>query len=280
MKKNLRKICSIMVTTALVGGLLASPISSVAEDDTDIDGSFATANILLENREETEELDNNGKDEDYYSFTMPGTGYVEFKVHFDVDSSLQSVYMDIYDEDYKLITEKKGSNSTYGTSSLYAKIDPKDDTEYYIKLWTKGGRKLVSYSLKAEYTATNNYEIESNDTRKLANKIDIGKTVYGFAINDDDYDYFTFKAKKKGSVTVKFAVDEIMKSGARGYNVYLCNSSGKVLASKDSIHDSATIKNGKKVKKGTKFYVLVRPQGGITMTGLPENCDYTLKVKQ
>ncbi|WP_409296752.1 DVUA0089 family protein [Peribacillus sp. SCS-26] len=141
-------------------------------------------------------------DTDYYKVTLPKAG----RITVDVSSYLNEVYLDLYDSE---------QNKVWSTQSIYTgkPEDPKrwttyEDLEagtYYIKL-SQYSDYTGSYSLKVNYQAAGNNEIEPNNGSERAQPLTLNKqTVNGFISWNDDADYYKITVPKSGRLYINLS---------------------------------------------------------------------------
>ena len=101
---------------------------------------------------------------------------------------------------------------------------------YYVKVgpgWSIYGNKFWSgadYQLRVNFTASEDWETEINNTKDTADVITTGQTVHGtvrdrFPLTEkarEDFDYYKFTLAKPGWITVSFSHDPVTDSTAEG----------------------------------------------------------------
>lgn len=284
MKKTAKKIVTLLLSLSLLaaGGVFPEkasaddeePLSAEEMQAKDTDGTFATARKLYADTPVTDTMDSNENydDKDYYTFTMPDTGYVTFDLHFDTASSLVlNDHMTIYDAGKKQLAEYD-----YDTSAIETvKFAPKKGEKYYICVWSYYGFGAgCDYTLTAQLTEDNSYEKEPNDSIKKATSIKKNQTITGIMQKEDDKDYYQYMMKKNGKIRLSFSVDEPadVLDTVYSYDVYLYDKNSKTVKKKQEVTDSCTLST-KKLKKGT-YYIRVSLHEWLPET----NREYSIRV--
>ena len=140
----------------------------------------------------------------YNKFTVPKRGYVVLKVKkmTEDDGSIYSFHFSISNAQGRVIWAADSANLENSSSDYYQyKVGLQKGTYYFNmkpSIRIRGGKEETTYSIS--YKPTNYFEIESNDTKKTATLIKMGKIytgVYGDQSYDYTYeDYYKVKLKK------------------------------------------------------------------------------------
>lgn len=136
-------------------------------------------------------------DVDWYTYTIPQRGYFTFDFQ-DQNSSASRWTVTLYDENLQEL-EKQTSAQTF-TSGKY--VFPVG-TKVYIKV--AGYKSNSQYQIRANYTASDVWESESNDTADNATKLTAGKVMHGSIQNKSDVDYYRYVAKGTGYFKIQFS---------------------------------------------------------------------------
>ena len=134
------------------------------------------------------------------------------------------------------------------SGTYYVKVEP----EYYH--WSD-----VPYSLKVNYTTSNMWETEFNDTVDTANSVAAGTTYYGSSRERDDVDYYKVNIAQGGYVSLSFG-HEYESDTSRKWNVILYDETQKELTKKTFSCGETDVDTTDKIwlSAGT-YYIKVQP---------------------
>ncbi|MCR5203471.1 MAG: hypothetical protein K6E47_00265 [Lachnospiraceae bacterium] len=176
-------------------------------------------------------------DEDWFSFKLSKPGYVRLSLcHGYVDSSSTywraSLYTDQIDS---LFTVNFAGNALDEAFSGYVGLDA---GTYYVKVndYYYSGE---TYVLKINYTASNYWEKEFNETIVAANSIKTDTTYYGTLRTSSDTDWYTFDLPYDGYVWLTFGHDYV-DSSSTYWKTTIFNSSNESFAT-DEWRGNATV---------------------------------------
>ena len=199
------------------------------------------------------------KDVDYYKINIVQAGYVSlsFGKEYDKDSS-RRWYVTLYDGTQKKLMSRTfycGTEATETTCKVgvpsgtyYVKVEP----EYYH--WSD-----VPYSLKVNYTSSNMWETEFNDTVDTANSMAAGTTYYGSSRERDDVDYYKVNIAQGGYVSLSFG-HEYESDTSRKWNVILYDETQKELTKKTfSCRETNADTTDKIWLSAGTYYIKVQP---------------------
>lgn len=241
------------------------------ESEPDDSGSDAT---ILSDGDQYLGVLSSSKDEDFYKVTAPGDGYVKVSIDRYDFSTTDSPEWDInsYDEDmnelYSLSTTFR--NNTKNTHQLYHAL--KKSKSVYYKVSNGSGADGIMYSVTYSFTPQKSIETEPNNDFGSADKIKVGKTVYGSLAEKNTADYFYLKPSKGGKYKVSISLNRDMEYG---YRLSIYDSSRDRIATTDQL----IFKKGSLVfsaKKGKKYYITI--EQGNTWSGYSVGYLYKLKV--
>jgi len=165
----------------------------------------------------------NSDDNDWYKFSLEKAGYVNISFEHDYIES-GSIYWKaylFYSTDNKELANYEFAGNV--TKSQTGNIGlPAGD--YYIKI-TKGNWYYSdkNYKFQLNYTETNTWEKEFNDTKEEANEIIVNNEIDASLRNSDDNDWYKFSLEKAGYVSISFEHDYI-ESGSISWKAYLLHS--------------------------------------------------------
>ncbi|MBR1860936.1 MAG: hypothetical protein IJ796_03625 [Lachnospiraceae bacterium] len=154
-------------------------------------------------------------DIDWFVFTVDNDGY--FSVTFEhpyINDSSTYWYLEIYTYDEKLYKQfpMYGNEKDAYTSLNYALTKG----TYFIKI-KKGSFTRQTYSFTINWTKSDDWEKEFNDSIVKANLIDVNKAVYGNIRESDDIDYFVFTVNEDGNYSITFDHEFIDDSSTYWY---------------------------------------------------------------
>ncbi len=147
-------------------------------------------------------LQNNKSIRYKYTVTQPGTFFISI-------TSEKSLYATIYDSDGNEIEVLSSVNKNYNSHKYSKKIG----TVFYIVL--KNYTNNNNYTITAEQTSTEDYEIEPNDSASEANEIQSGQKIYGVIGTEGVYtgsseaDNFVFTAPTDGKLKVYLTNEDL-----------------------------------------------------------------------
>ena len=93
---------------------------------------------------------------------------------------------------------------------------------YYIKVYVDYSGYWTSdrYSLQVDFTASDAWETEVNDSYDRANTINLGKKYYGSLSKTSDQDFYKFTLSQAGKVSLKFGNENSSKYGKWNVEIY------------------------------------------------------------
>ena len=160
-----------------------------------------------------------GYDEDYYEFTADKNGYIEIDFSNPVltdGNAKWAVTVFKYDDSYDSI-HYHDVYATKGTTE-FPKIGITPGT-YYIKVadgyYNYGKVANTEYNIKVDFTASEYWESELNNTYASADKIYGNASYNGYLYNGDDIDYYEFKVTKNGNIDIKFTNPVLTDTNAK-----------------------------------------------------------------
>ena len=179
-----------------------------------------TANVLALDTEVQGSLQNNS-DSDWYSFTVPGNGYVYLSFAHDYrDSSNSYWFTYLYDQNEKEMVKRSHKGNTL-TKEDGPWVGVKAG-KYYVKI-AKNNYTDAVYTLAAHYVPSGSFELEWNDTPETANALKTGTAITGALMESDDVDFYSFTVKRTDSFSLTFSHDFIDNT-SRYWRVYLYDS--------------------------------------------------------
>ncbi len=196
--KKTRKIISLLLSILMIITTISalSITSAAAYYESEPNDSISTADSISTNST-VYGVSNTKSDYDYYKFSLSSQGYITITMnHAQLDSGYWTV--SLYDVNGNRMYQWD-FNAAYASNST-EKIGLPAGT-YYAKI---GGYKVegVDYNFKVNYTQTNYWESESNDSRTKADNISVNTTYYGVSNTSGDDDYYKFSLSSQGYITI------------------------------------------------------------------------------
>ncbi|MCR5468040.1 MAG: hypothetical protein K6F37_03690 [Lachnospiraceae bacterium] len=218
----------------------------------------------------------------FIEFKLNKDGYVNFKVESPVASDGTSKFFDFY------IYSKKGKKEVWGHTLNTLKLDTIEyqsckvglkKGSYYLeimpKTWITGTGENLTSAITLSTKADKNYEKESNNTRKTANTLKLGKKITG---TYGDEGYFS-KNKYQDWYKIKLTKGKTYKFTFKNKSKLKTTTMARILAS-NQIYDTKgygnkLLKNGKLLYTPAKsgyYYIQIENYGQS------KPYEYTLKV--
>ncbi|UPO90512.1 pre-peptidase C-terminal domain-containing protein [Niallia sp. Man26] len=177
--------------------------------------SFRAANQINLNQVYKGTLQN-GSDEDYFKFTLTSPGNVKLNGS-NIDRYKR---MGIYDANGNNFAEFTTKDGYEGNSSVQVGLPI---GTYYVRISDYPGSD-IAYAFSVEYTKSDFYEKEWNDSFVTANNIALNQTYKGILQNGSDEDYFKFSLPASSSVNIE------LSNADRYKTFYVYNQAGSEVA--------------------------------------------------
>ncbi len=145
-------------------------------------------------------------EKDYYKFTMANNGNISLsfgKGYDNVDHHKWIVRLYNSSQNEIMTREFYAGNTNTETT---CKVGLPKGT-YYIKIAVDNSSYCwsdVTYNIKVNYSSSNIWEKEFNETPQTANAISTGKTYYGSLREYNDKDYYKFTMANNGNISLSF----------------------------------------------------------------------------
>ncbi len=243
MRKMLKSLL-FMVVVALISIIAVFSASAEAGND------YSYAQAISVNTTYSDNIQNYG-DKDWYKFSLSSNGNVG--IYFKRENFFNGSshwYAQIYDANLNLISEYSFSGNETETNTY--KIGLKAGT-YFIKIEEGYYRTDKTYSFKINYSKSDYWEKENNETYSVANTISLNKNFSGSIKNYGDKDWYKFKLSSNGSVGINFKRENFFNGSSHWYaKIYDTNLN---LISEYSFSGNETETNTYKIglKAGTYF---------------------------
>ena len=195
-------------------------------------------------------------DVDYYKVTLEGAGGLGLTFSHDIVSGSEASSLwkvSIYEASNLRTAIYSQTISGGDKKTVTPQIGLKAGT-YYIAVASANSLSFCSdtYKLKCNYSKSNYWEIEGNDTFDTATSIKSGKTYHGSMKEAKDYDYYKIKMKKKGYLQLN--IRQSSEKSGKIYRVKVYNADKQELFSTEvpgTDSDFSTCKLG--LGKGTYY---------------------------
>ena len=194
----------------------------------------------------------NSDDEDWYCFKTTKAGYISLNFKHDyIDSS--SYYWKAYlynvDQEELVAYDYLGRNATNNSGKIGLSAGT-----YYLRI-VKFNYSDKDYNFKVNYTASNVWETEFNNSYTTADKINYGKTYYGSLMDSDDEDWYKVEVTSGGTKMFYFKHDKV-DSSSTYWKVYIYNSDMSEIWNYDSEGNKTSYSEKIKLSKGT-YYIRI-----------------------
>ncbi|MBQ6662430.1 MAG: cell wall-binding repeat-containing protein [Firmicutes bacterium] len=203
MRKTWKPVRILTLALALILVLSALPVNSTyaaTATEKEQNNTAATANAMKVNTVYSGKQDGKYSDDDWYKITTSQPGWIS--VNFTRSATT----------DYGFKVEIIGSDQKQQLFSQYLKKEkslasPKvgiGKGTYYVHVYCSD-KENTAYTVKATFTAANNWEREGNDTMETGNPVTFGSKTYGSIGLYSDHDFFKIVVKQPGYITANFA---------------------------------------------------------------------------
>ena len=183
------------------------------------------------------------KDVDWFTFSTTSYGYFNFSFsHENIAST--SIYWNIYFFLSDGVTNILGENVYYivaGNSNLNTINIGIASGDYYIKILCGDYSSATPYTFKVNFTASNNYEYEVNNSYSKANNISHFYDEWSGNVNSSkDVDWFRFYVTYRANYTLNF---NHLSDGTtnKRWNVYVYKNDGTTLIKSASVTGSLNV---------------------------------------
>ena len=228
--KKTRKIISLLLSILMIITTISalSITSAAAYYESEPNDSISTADSISTNST-VYGVSNTVGDNDCYKFSLSSQGYITITMnHAQLDSAKRDsnywkVYL--YDTNGDQMFDWK-FDARYSSNST-EKIGLPAGT-YYLDMDYGFDVKGVDYNFKVNYTQSNYWESESNDSRTKADNISVNTTYYGVSNTVGDNDCYKFSLSSQGyiTITMNHAQLDSAKRDSNYWKVYLYDTNG------------------------------------------------------
>lgn len=172
--------------------------------ETESNDNFTTADVIPVNTEIAGTSHGGGYESDYYKFTLTAPGKVNLQLTHGAVSGKETSYL-YWVRLYNEVTDNEMFEvvSYGGDTSIQSQAVGLAAGEYYVQVY--GGEESVgTYGLKVNYTQTNTWEKEVDDTYEKANEMAVNTAYSGTLHDTSDVDYYKVTLDKDGMISLNF----------------------------------------------------------------------------
>lgn len=279
----MKRILAFLISAALVmtsfSGMTVSASDNAAEVESN--NTLASGTLVTNGVACTGALSSTD-DADCYKFDITENGY--FSVDFSVDKLVyessqigEGWLVTLYDSEGELLYSKE-TKETFATPEFGFKAGT-----YYIKVKTPSNYNYftypinVQYSVKANFTKTEYWEKEYNNTKNAADTITLDQDYYGTMYNKSEADFYKFTVNDTGYFKVNLNVDKTKYTAdeiGEGWILKVYDMEGAEIYSAEV--DKSTATPIFPFHKGT-FYISVTTTN-YSFGTYPVNIQYSVRV--
>ena len=228
--KKTRKIISLLLSILMIITTISalSITSAAAYYESEPNDSISTADSISTNST-VYGVSNTVGDDDCYKFSLSSQGYITITMnHAQLDSAKYDtnywrVYLYDTNGDQMFDWEFDARYSSNSTEKIGLPAGT-----YYLDIDYGFGVQGVDYNFKVNYTQSNYWESESNDSRTKADNISVNTTYYGVSntVGDDDCYKFSLSSQGYITITMNHAQLDSAKYDTNYWRVYLYDTNG------------------------------------------------------
>ncbi len=240
--------------------------------ETEFNETYLTADVIAPNTVVYGSL-RNSYDNDWYKVTIPKKSYISLSfnhAYLETGENRWSAY--IYDSNqneldyYSYVgkeTSFKGENIGVSPGTYYIRI----------KSYYSYTHSSVDYNFKLNYTVSNAWEAEFNETYSTANMIDPNTIVYGSLRSSYDNDWYKVTVPKKGYISLSFN-HAYLETGENRWSAYIYDSNQNELDYYSYVGKETSFKGGNIGVSAGTYYVKIKSYYSYTHSGV----DYNFKL--
>jgi hypothetical protein len=194
--KMKKRLLALGLSLVLATGMLTVPTvdgqAAVTVAETEDNNNRNQANVIDVNTTVDGNVAGNDE-EDWYTFTLPSDGYFSYNL-----SSFGTHNIALYDSSLNKLSSGKGTvmnSQRYNYAKGTVFFVEVSFAPYY-------ANNTADYELTINHTPTTSWEIETNNSRKTAEKL--SKKMKGTMISSSDVDWYKYTASDSGYVKFKF----------------------------------------------------------------------------
>lgn len=220
--------CKVTVTAATTPDPVPTPGSGSREQEPN--DTIVTANPVSLNTAVTGNLYKTS-DKDWFEFTLPSAGMVQLSFgheYVDLDSDCWRTYLYTAENKEIVYFQWKG-NATVTEQS--GQIGLEAGTYYVCVTKTPAYRYDVDYQLTVNFTASNTWETEFNDTVATADPMALNTKYSGSIMNSRDEDWYVFTLPSSETVQLVFGNEPVTTFGNNWRTTIYTSEKKKVVSS-------------------------------------------------
>lgn len=220
--------CKVTVTAATTPDPVPTPGSGSREQEPN--DTIVTANPVSLNTAVTGNLYKTS-DKDWFEFTLPSAGMVQLSFgheYVDLDSDCWRTYLYTAENKEIVYFQWKG-NATVTEQS--GQIGLEAGTYYVCVTKTPAYRYDVDYQFTVNFTASNTWETEFNDTAATADPMALNTKYSGSIMNSRDEDWYVFTLPSSETVQLVFGNEPVTTFGNNWRTTIYTSEKKKVVSS-------------------------------------------------
>lgn len=195
--------------------------------ETELNDTLDTADNIEFNKEYSGTIRTN-KDTDWYKVSAETDGYISFNFkHENYENSNVCWKVALYDSEGKNVIvnyDFKGNEDTDFTGINIGIVKG----DYYVSVAPASSMSSVVYSLKVNFTKSDTFESELNNSYTAADTIDVNTEYTGDLLTSNDQDWFTFTTEKDGFISMLFN-HKAVENNSNCWDISLYESDGQTL---------------------------------------------------
>lgn len=203
-------------------------------------------------------------DRDYYKFTLSNAGKVSISFsHKNLMDTGRYWVIRIYNVKTEEVvwltssgtdTSKTSAEVGLPAGTYYLRIE--SDASYRNHDWDKKNHNTATYTFQLNFTASNIWEAEINDSYEEADKVSLNTTYSGANQYWSDVDYYTFTLSKGENVNLNFKHPQLSDSG-RYWVLRLFNDRTEELMKLDIMGNETSTNSGEISLSAGTYYIKI-----------------------
>lgn len=201
-------------------------------------------------------------DEDWYQFEIPKTGYVSLDFAHEYLETSSSWDISLLNDKREIMANMQSRRDSTKLTSGITGLKP---GKYFLRIEVAySSYSSKDYSFKINYSASDVWETEFNESYSTANTLKVNEYRYGTKRdNRDDYDWFKFTIPKDGYISLSM-VHTYLEDSSRFADVTCYRSDMQELISYGIGWRNSSFTGGNIGVPAGTYYVKVRPYSTFT----------------